>query len=315
VRLPAVWDAAVADAGDGGLFVRNAIRQNGREREIIAQALKSAFAAVLAWTVASRLLALPLPYIAPLSAMLMVSATVYCSVLSGVRRVIAVAVGVVLALLVATWAPSKELALAIVLPVTLLLGQRRRLGDQCLYAAFAALFMITFGQPEGGYVLSRLAETGLGVIIGTAINLLIFPPVHIRSVRDAAQRAATAASELQRDIASALTSNWDEQDARDWARRAECLDDRTYELREALRWGRESSAVSTPYAASPARPNQDHPNRVDLLTFFLVLRVVVFGGSSGELGDRGRHTDTHRPELHTRPHTRPHARRGLVVER
>jgi uncharacterized membrane protein YccC len=154
--------------------------------------------------------------------------------------VIAVAVGVVLALLVATWAPSKELALAIVLPVTLLLGQRRRLGDQCLYAAFAALFMITFGQPEGGYVLSRLAETGLGVIIGTAINLLIFPPVHIRSVRDAAQRAAMAASELLRDIASALTSDWDEQDARDWARRAERLDDRTYELREALRWGRES---------------------------------------------------------------------------
>jgi uncharacterized membrane protein YgaE (UPF0421/DUF939 family) len=240
VRARGVWDDLRADFRDGVRFAHSAVATNGREREVLTQILKAGAAAVLAWAVADRLLQLPLPYVAPLAAMLMVSTTVYRSVLSGVRRVVAVAIGVVLALLVANWAPSKELAMAIVLPVTLLLGQWRRLGDQGLYSAFAALFMITFGQPEGGYVLYRLLETGLGVVMGTAINLLVFPPVHVRSVRDAAQRAAGDASQLLRDIADGLRADWSEEDARIWARRAAGLDDRVSELRETLRLGRES---------------------------------------------------------------------------
>jgi uncharacterized membrane protein YgaE (UPF0421/DUF939 family) len=240
VRARAVLDDLRADSRDGVRFARNAVASNGREREVLTQILKAAAAAVLAWAVADRLLQLPLPYVAPLAAMLMVSTTVYRSVLSGVRRVVAVAIGVVLALLVANWAPSKELAMAIVLPVTLLLGQWRRLGDQGLYSPFAALFMITFGQPEGGYVLYRLLETGLGVVVGTAINLLVFPPVHVRSVRDAAQRAAGDASQLLRDIADGLPADWSDEDARIWSHRAAGLDDRVSELRETLRLGRES---------------------------------------------------------------------------
>jgi uncharacterized membrane protein YccC len=246
VRIRIVWDDLLADFRDGMRFARNAAAANGREREVLTQILKSAAAAVLAWTVADRLLQLPLPYVAPLAAMLMVSTTVYRSALSGVRRVFAVAIGVVLALLVANWAPSTELAMAIVLPLTLLLGQWRRLGDQGLYSAFAALFMITFGQPEGGYVLYRLLETGLGVVVGTAINLLVFPPVHVRSVRDAAQRSAGDASQLLRDIADGLRADWSEEDVRIWARRAAGLDDRVSELRETSRAGK--PAIQSPEA-------------------------------------------------------------------
>ncbi len=240
MRVQSIWDAAADDVRRLGRFARNTTRRGRQEQQVVVQAVKATVAAVLAWAVASRLLGLPLPYVAPLAAMLMVSDTVYLSLLSGIRRVVAVALGVSLGLLVGSWAPARELTMALVLPVALLLGQWRRLGDQGLYAAFAALFMITFGSTEGSYALSRLAETGLGVLTGIVFNLVVVPPVRLSRLREQTSRTARATSELAADIAAGLRGEWTSDDVDEWTEWTEWLDDRTRKLHDALRQGRES---------------------------------------------------------------------------
>src|SRR5699024_10742741 len=118
-----------------------------------------------------------------------------------------------------------ELALAVLVPVTVLVGRWDRLGDQGLYVPFTALFMITIGGVTGPYLLSRLAETALGVSVGTAVNLLVFPPVRVRTIKDADRRVGEEVQETLRDMAEGLRDEWNTDDAWHWADRADRLND------------------------------------------------------------------------------------------
>lgn len=123
MRIPPVWSAVLVDVGNGRRFLRDLGRRGSGAREIAKQALKAGLAAVAAWALAVHVLGLPLPYIAPWAALIMVRATVYWSVLSAARQFGSVSLGVVLAYLVGVASPTTELALAVLVPVTVLVGR------------------------------------------------------------------------------------------------------------------------------------------------------------------------------------------------
>ncbi|GAB3651060.1 FUSC family protein [Glycomyces tarimensis] len=229
-----------ADARAALRFAREVPRHDSIASETATQALKCGLAALTAWAIAAHLLQLPMPYLAPWAALVMVRTTVYWSVVSGVRQVTSVGLGVVLAYVIAVATPGKEVALAVAVPIAVLLGKWRRLDDQGLYVPFTALFIITAGSIEDTFLLGRLAETGLGALIGTAVNLLIFPPVRVRTVRDAACKAGDRAQQVLRDIARGMRSEPDEQVSREWVDSATRLDDSVAEARLALERGQES---------------------------------------------------------------------------
>src|SRR5688572_25880579 len=78
-------------------WLNRAMRADGPERAALAQALKAAMAAVLAWLAAAQLFELAQPFLAPWAAVFIVEATVYRSLRSAGQQVAAVGVAVLLA--------------------------------------------------------------------------------------------------------------------------------------------------------------------------------------------------------------------------
>jgi uncharacterized membrane protein YccC len=247
-------DGAAADAAHGRALAKDLFRKQSTARQGLIQVLKASGAAVLAWWLTADLLDLPLPYVAPMAAMIMVRNTVYWSMLTGVRQVVAVAFGAVVADLALHWAGNPTLALALALPPTLLIGRFHRLDDQGVYAPMAALFLIAFGGgSEDGYIGFRLLETGIGAVIGTGVNLLILPPTHLDRSWFAIRRTASAADRLLRDVADGLRGAWDCERASGWSEHAEELNGKVEELRDSLRQGGESLWLNP---RAPSRRNR-----------------------------------------------------------
>lgn len=227
-------------------LVRSAgrVREPGPEREQLIQSIKSAGAALLAWIVAAYLLRSPVALMAPWVALVLVQATVYRSVLKGVKQVLAIAIGGVLALAVALMVGNTLIALAISLPVMLLLGQWRHFGAEGIYAATTALFVLAYGPLSWGGVLDRLAEAALGAAIGIAVNAFIHPPVLLRSSRTWVQSLSSDLHELLTDIADGLAGDFGYDDARGWHARVDGLDRSLEDLRSTLSRGRESVTLN-----------------------------------------------------------------------
>ncbi|CAM5734031.1 hypothetical protein SMICM304S_05212 [Streptomyces microflavus] len=75
-------------------------------------------------------------------------------------------------------------AMLLTLPFMMLLGNYRRFGNQGIYGATTALFVITAGVSSTSTVGHRLLETLIGAAIGLLVNAFVLPPVHLRSVRE-----------------------------------------------------------------------------------------------------------------------------------
>ncbi|GAA2274982.1 aromatic acid exporter family protein [Glycomyces scopariae] len=218
-------------------FARDVPRRGSWAQETAIQALKAGIAAVLAWFLAAHVLHLPQPYLAPWVALCMVRPTVHWSVLTGLRQVAAVVLGVLIAVAAVALMPGKELALAVAVPVAFLASTWPRLDDQGLNVPFTALFMVALDTVEGPFVLYRLTETVLGAAVGMGVNLLLAPPFRVLTVAARARRNARDAAALLRDLAARLRET--EAGAVDWSARARRLEDDVAATGEALQHARD----------------------------------------------------------------------------
>ncbi|MFV0131760.1 FUSC family protein [Streptomyces sp. HMX87] len=236
-----------------GRAARRAWAGPGRERDLLVQSLKAALAAVVAWLIAGQWLSAPMPFIAPWVAVVLVRATVYQSVAQAVQQVIAIAVGTALATVGGMAVGIPWLAMAVVLPLVLLLGSWPRLGDQGIYAATAALFTLTFHQATLDSALARVLEALLGAAVGVGVNMLILPPVHLRSTQNSVQQVTESACRTLRSIADGIEDSWDHRQAWDWHQQAR----RLFRLLEQARFAFERSRESM-------RLNPDRRRRAEL---------------------------------------------------
>ncbi|MFJ6087798.1 aromatic acid exporter family protein [Streptomyces sp. NPDC092369] len=221
--------------------VRRAWREPGRERDLVMQAAKATFAACLAWAVAGWWLQAPVAFVAPWVAVVLVESTVYRSLAHGLQQVAAIAAGTVVATLVALALGSSMIAMALVLPAVLLLAQWHRLGNQGIYAATGALFVLTDGQVTLATSGARIAEAAFGAVVGLTVNALIRPPVYLRDARAALRDAAHEAQEVLHTVADGLANGeWDSQAAGSGHERALRLERLVDQARSAIAWSRES---------------------------------------------------------------------------
>ncbi|KAB2342647.1 FUSC family protein [Actinomadura rudentiformis] len=220
--------------------LRRAVRGPGRERDLLVQSMKAALAALLAWMIAYEWLGAPLSFLAPWVALVMVHATVYQSVVKGVQQVLTVLIGLLAAAGGHLVTGDPTLALALVLVATAPLANWHVFGDQGIYAPLTAVFVITTGAPEPAELVSRLAETGLGIVVGVAVNAVLLPPVHLRDSREAIDTLADEITGCLRDVAGGLRGEWGADEARDWLRRADRAMRLTDDARSAVGWGQES---------------------------------------------------------------------------
>ncbi|MEV0238396.1 FUSC family protein [Streptomyces sp. NPDC050674] len=234
-------DAVRRDARGAWNAVRAAWHGPGRERDLVVQSLKAAGAAVLAWLVGGVWMGDPLALMAPWVALVLVQATVFSSLVQGARQFGAICVGTLVASGAQAITDDTTGALALSVPVLMLLANWPRFGDQGIYAATTALFTLSSGMVSLSAVGHRVGQAAIGAVIGVAVNALVLPPIHLRDVRENLAALAREAGDVLHTVAADLRKGeWDAQTAYGWVRASAGLDHRLKALRSARRWSQES---------------------------------------------------------------------------
>lgn len=240
------WEAAAVWRS-----ARRAVTGPGPERDVAVQSLKAAAAAALAWAVAGWWWDAPMALLAPWTAVVIVESTVYRSLRSGLQQLAVIVAGTVVAAGAALVTGNTMAALLVALPITVLLGNYARFGQQGLYAPTTALFVLAYGSYTAYGILHRLLESIIGAVIGIAVNALVLPPVHGRSVRHVLYRLPRDSADLLRTMADGLRDpegdGWGQKDAESWYDQARRLSATVTDLATARGWDDESHRFNPGY--------------------------------------------------------------------
>ncbi|MEU1468265.1 FUSC family protein [Streptomyces sp. NPDC005761] len=259
------WQAAGRWAGREWAAVRrslhNALEESGPERDTLVQSLKAAAAAIVAWALTGWWLQAPMAFLAPWTAVALVSGTVYQSLRTGTQQCAVIALGTVWASVAMTITHDRTMAaMLLTLPFMTLLGNYRRFGSQGILGASTALFVITSGMSSTSTVGHRLLETLIGAVVGITVNALVLPPVHLRSVRVRLHQLARESADLLDTMAQGLREDDALERAETWHTEASRLAlslqgvaDARYWATEGERWNpggrlRRTGPPPPPYA-------------------------------------------------------------------
>lgn len=253
-------DGAVARAR---AWVSRAVGSDGHERHTALSIGKSALAASLAWFVAQHLIQASSPAFAPFTAVLMMQVTVYQSVVQSLRYVGAVALGITVQAVLGFAAGPDMLTFVVVTLIALVIGRWRPLGSQGSQVVTAAFFAFSTFLTSQGYT-GRLVDLSqilllvlIGCAIGTAVNVLVLPPMRFRSAEYAIRSLAHAECDLIGDIRRGMErGELTEDEAEDWRRRANRLASTVQQTRSAVDTAWESVHLN------PARLLRRHRHHV-----------------------------------------------------
>ena len=250
-------------AGEGlGEWVRRTWRDPVFWSEVI-QLVKTAAAAVVAWLLATRVFELPQSFLAPWAALLVVHSTVYRTFSQGARQVAATVLGVLLAWAVGNVLGLDTTAVSLVLLLGLLLGAVRWFGDERTTVAATALIVLTAGFADRDtLLLTRLADTGIGIGVGLLVNVLVWPPLRRRTAIAAMDALDARIGELLLDLGDGLAEGVSRERADEWLDRTRRLDEELDRAWALVRQASESARWN------PRRPAGElrHPREwVDLL--------------------------------------------------
>ena len=167
----------------------------------------------IAWVIVTEGLDLPQSFLAPWAALLVVHTTVYRTFAQGARQVGAAVVGVVLAWAVGNTLGVDTAGVAVVLLVGLALGSLPWFRGEATTGAATALVVLTTGfAGQDDVLLSRLADTGIGIAVGLAVNFAVWPPLRRRTAIAALDALDDRIGELLVDIADGLAGGYSPDD-------------------------------------------------------------------------------------------------------
>jgi len=171
------------------------------------------------------LLALPLPdsdrpVLAPLTALLVVQATLFHTIRAAFRRVFAVTVGVLVAAAVAVYVPFSWWVLGLLIAGSLGLGMVLRLGGEILEVPVSA--MLIFAVDTHAAATGRVLDTLVGAAAGLAAGLL-YAPLRVQPARDAVGDLTRQMSALLGRMAAGLADVPDPRRATEWLEQTRAL--------------------------------------------------------------------------------------------
>jgi uncharacterized membrane protein YccC len=192
-----------------------------------------------AWAVARYAVGQPDPYFAPLAALLGVSPTVARSLRQGLQYVAGFVLGAALAIPVALLLGPSIAGIAVVVLAGVVTGSWRRLGGQSTQVTFSALFVLLIGgyQPLH-YLTPRLIDVSIGVVIGLAVNVLVFPPLQLRPAEHAVRQWGDDLAATLDDLARAAAGQ--DSAGKSWPGHDQQLSAAAQQARAAARNARES---------------------------------------------------------------------------
>jgi len=207
-----------------------------------AQHGKTALAGVIAWVIAIDVLGLEQPFLAPWAAVLVVHATVYRTVSRGGQQIVATFLGVFLA-----WASGSlfgvgPLGMGVMLAAAFLLGRHRWLEEESMTVATTGIVVLaTNAIGESHLLAGRLLDTSVGVVVGLAVNLAVWPPLRDRAARTFAHELPRKLADTLEQMAAGLDRDLDPTDVQEWLRRCREVDLEIDHAWGLLRQAQESS--------------------------------------------------------------------------
>jgi uncharacterized membrane protein YgaE (UPF0421/DUF939 family) len=145
------------------------------------------------------------PVLAPLTALLVLQASLYQTIRSGVKKVLSVTVGVLVAVAVSEFIGFSWWLLALLIAGALLIGRLLRLGDDLLEVPISAMLIFSsvgMHAAATGRVVDTMAGTGAGLIGGLA-----FAPPRVQPAREAVDGLAGRLAELLDRMAADLLAD------------------------------------------------------------------------------------------------------------
>jgi len=223
--------------------------------------MKATLAAVSAYAVALPLSDNPRPVLAPLTALLVVQLTLYDTLRTGLRRVVGVVAGVLVAVALSTWLPLTWWSLGIAVGGSLVLGRLLRLGSQISEVPISAMLVLAVGGAETA-AEGRVYETMIGAVIGVVFGAAIAPPLYVRPASDAVQELARVAAEVMRRISREVRDEYTREQTERWLDEARGLGRDVLRADHALDQAADSlrynpRARSRPHAAASLRSGLD----------------------------------------------------------
>jgi hypothetical protein len=217
------------------------MHQAGPERDALLLLVKAAIATVLAWQFAVRVLKSPVPFYAPMAALLVVDRTMVRSLSASAQRIAAVVLGLSVAWVVSTVFGVYWWTMFGVILVALVIGRWSRLGDHGIQVpAMVLLSLITAKGTNEEFTYLTIVETIAGGVIGVATNAIVFAPLHLTKPRQRVAVLARQVRELLEEMAEGLRGDWDARAANRWYRRGSEIADKAPFVIDDIRTGRES---------------------------------------------------------------------------
>jgi hypothetical protein len=200
------------------------------------------------------------PVLAPLTALLVLQASLYQTVRTAVRKVASVTVGVVVAVVVAEFTGFSWWQLALVIAGALVIGRTLRLGDDLLEVPISA--MLIFSSVGAHAAASgRIVDTLVGAAAGLAGGLVFGGKPRVEPASSAVGELAGQVSGLMDQMATDLAhgSCGDSAnaeglagDARQWLGQTRALQDKIEKTDGAVREAAESTRLNPRALVAPA---------------------------------------------------------------
>ncbi|MBT2538134.1 FUSC family protein [Arthrobacter sp. ISL-69] len=199
-------------------------------------ASKAGLAAGLAFLIAPLMpgAAAQYPYYAPLGALVAMYENVSGSMKQGVQTLVGLGLGIGLAFLLVSFSDPSPVTVAVVMGLGVLLAGLPRLGAGRDWIPTAALLVLLVGgnNPDD-FSFGYLVQMGVGVVVGIAVNMLVFPPLHFKAAALSLAELRWALAKQLSDMGAALRESWPPEHE-DWAVRSEALAQSARAVRAAV---------------------------------------------------------------------------------
>jgi hypothetical protein len=254
-----------------------------RRDPVVAQTLRATAAATLAYVIALHVSRQPAPLTAPLTALLVVQVTLYATLTTGVRRVNAVVIGVLIAIGFSAVVGLSWWSLGLIILAALTVGQLVRVDEFVNEVAISAMLVLGVTR-LASQAWDRVLETLVGAVVGLGFNLVFAPPVWVdpafESIEDLARRVSLLLRRMGRELGAPPAL--ERMEARLYEARR--LDQYVAEVDEALRRAEDSLRLNP-------RVSEGLLSRLMLRTGLDTLEICVvvvraFGRSLSDLAKR-----------------------------
>lgn len=211
----------------------------------VTQLGKTVLAATVAWVLATSVFRLEQAFLAPWAALLVVNSTVYRTFSQGGRQVTATVLGVLVASAAGQVLGLDVTSVAVAMAVGLAIGSVTLLSGEETTVAATALIVLTTGFSDDDSVLvARLLDTAIGIVVGVAVNLLVWPPLRRRTAITAMDEIDDAIGGLLVDLADGLRRGVTPEDTERWVQRSRDLDGEVDSAWALVRQARESALLN-----------------------------------------------------------------------